>query len=585
MIKKLWLFSVWISFIPSLAFSQSLNVWVQIEAHPSLIEAEQKARFYGATISDVSAFAIGGGWYAVTIGPLDEEEADSQLLKLRSAGAIPMDSFISRGANFEQMIWPTGLETSDRDTSTTSDEKNEPTTPSAATSPNSLITLSSEVNETIQEARAIESTLTKGEKKQLQIALKWAGYYSSSIDGAFGPATRAAMDAWQKAQGVARTRVMTSEQRDFLLAKYNEVLQSLRLETISDLEAGIALKIPMSIVGFQKYAPPLVHFGSFTGTQHSVYMISQTGDAASLKALYKALQSLRTIPQTGKRKLKDNSFEINGQNSHLVSYATASLENGQIKGFMLVWPVGDTARHERLLAEMKASFETFRGTLDPGIGEGRIQTQELLFGLDIRKPTFSRSGVFVSAKGHLITDAQGLDTCDKIIIENHYEAQIVVMDTSETLAIIATKQTVSPSAVAEISLHKPTIGDQLIAAGYSYEGLLEAPSVLKGVVDDLWALDGNTDFMRLNIAMMAGDVGGPVLDKFGTLSGIMTADRSEGRSWPKKVHHAIKAKTVVSLMNQAGQFVTYKNLEQPMNEILIARKARNITGLVSCWKD
>jgi hypothetical protein len=108
-----------------------------------LIEAEQKARFYASTISNVSAFAIGGGWYAVTIGPLDEEEADSQLLKLRSAGAIPMDSFISRGANFEQMIWPTGLETSDRDTSTTSDEKTEPTTPSAATSPNSLITLSS----------------------------------------------------------------------------------------------------------------------------------------------------------------------------------------------------------------------------------------------------------------------------------------------------------------------------------------------------------------------------------------------------------------------------------------------------------
>jgi hypothetical protein len=91
--------------------------------------------------------------------------------------------------------------------------------------------------------------------------------------------------------------------------------------------------------------------------------------------------------------------------------------------------------------------------------------------------------------------------------------------------------------------------------------------------------------MRLNIAMMAGDVGGPVLDKFGTLSGIMTADRSEGRSWPKKVHHAIKAKAVVSLMNEAGQFVTYKNLQQPMNEILVARKARNITGLVSCWKD
>jgi S1-C subfamily serine protease len=393
------------------------------------------------------------------------------------------------------------------------------------------------------------------------------------------------MAAWQIDQGIAPTKVMTSEQREFLLAKYNEVLRSLRLEVVTDLEAGLALKVPMNIVGFKKYAPPLAHFGSFTGTQHSVYMISQTGDSASLKALYKALQTLGTIPKTGKRKLKGNTFEINGQNSQIISYATASLQNEQIKGFILVWPNGDAERRERLLSEMKLSFETFRGTLDPNMGEGRIQTQDLLFGLHIKKPEFSRSGVFVSTEGHVVTDAQGLDTCDKITIEKHYDAQILATDPTKALAIIVTKQDISPPAVAQISLYKPNIGDQLIAAGYSYEGLLEAPSVLTGEVDDISAIDGNSNFMRLNIAMLAGDVGGPVLNQFGTLSGIMTAARTVGRSLPEKVHHAIKTEAVVSLMNDAGQFVTYKNLEQSMNDIMLARKARNITGLVSCWKD
>ncbi|MAT87921.1 MAG: hypothetical protein CL532_05170, partial [Aestuariivita sp.] len=60
MFKKLSLFGVWISFIPLMASSQSLSVWVQIEAHSSAIEAEQQARFYGATIADVNAFAVGG---------------------------------------------------------------------------------------------------------------------------------------------------------------------------------------------------------------------------------------------------------------------------------------------------------------------------------------------------------------------------------------------------------------------------------------------------------------------------------------------------------------------------------------------
>jgi len=566
-------------------FAQSLDVWVQIEAHPSVIDAKQKARFYGATIADVSAFGIGGGWYAVTIGPMNEEEAENRLLGLRAAGAIPLDSFISRGTNFAQKIWPASFGPDDSDVAESSDVTTALAAPSATTKQISPATLSLELDETVEEARAIEAALTKSEKEQLQVALKWAGYYTSSIDGAFGPGTRAAMSAWQIDQGIAPTRVMTSEQRDFLLAKYNELLRPLRLEMVTDLDAGVALKVPMNIVGFKKYAPPLAHFGSFTGTQHSVYMISQTGDSASLKALYKALQTLGTIPETGKRKLKGNTLEINGQNSQIISYATASLENRQIKGFILVWPNGDAERRERLLSEMKVSFETFGRTLDPDMGEGRIQTQDLLFGLDIRKPEFSRSGVFVSAKGHLVTDAQGLDTCDKITIEKHYEAQILATDPTKTLAIIATKQDVSPAAVAEISLYKTNMGDQLVAAGYSYEGLLEAPSVLTGEVDDLRALDGNANFMRLNIAMLAGDVGGPVLNKFGTLSGIMTAARTQGRSLPKKVHHAIKAETVVSLMNEAGQFVTYKNLEKSMNDILLARKARNITGLVSCWKD
>ena len=585
MFKKLSLFGVWISFIPLMASSQSLSVWVQIEAHSSAIEAEQQARFYGATIADVNAFAVGGGWYAVTIGPLDEEDAENQLLKLRAAGAIPQNSFISRGANFEQKIWPVGFETDDSDTANASDETTIPATPSGTRAPSSLITLSLEDNETVEEARAIEAALTKEEKKQMQVALKWAGYYKSTIDGAFGPRTRDAMAAWQQAQGVTKTGVMTSEERNFLLTRYNEVLRSLRLESVSDLEAGIALKIPMGIVVFKKYSPPLVHFASITGTQHSVYMISQTGDKESLQALYKAIQSLDTIPKEGTRELKRNSFEINGKNSSLISYATASLDNGRIKGFMLVWPADDAARHERLLNEMKATFETFPGTLDPKIGEGRIQSKDLLFGLNIRKPLFSRSGVFVSPKGHLVTDAQKLDTCDTITIEKYYDAEVVATDPSNTLAIIVTKETIALSEVVEISLYKPTIAEKLIAAGYSYEGLLEAPSVLTAVVDDLQALDGNTDFLRLNIAMMAGDVGGPILNKFGTLSGILTANRNEDRSLPEKVHHAIKAETVVSLLNEAGQFVTYRNLQQSINEILIASKARNITGLVSCWKN
>ena len=38
------------------------NVWVQIEAHPSLTVAQERARRYAAEMPDVNGFALGGSW-------------------------------------------------------------------------------------------------------------------------------------------------------------------------------------------------------------------------------------------------------------------------------------------------------------------------------------------------------------------------------------------------------------------------------------------------------------------------------------------------------------------------------------------
>jgi peptidoglycan hydrolase-like protein with peptidoglycan-binding domain len=80
------------------------------------------------------------------------------------------------------------------------------------------------VDETLAEARASEAALDRGEREMLQIALKWAGFYNSSIDGAFGRGTRASMSAWQDANGYTNTGVLTTLQRADLLAQYNAVL-------------------------------------------------------------------------------------------------------------------------------------------------------------------------------------------------------------------------------------------------------------------------------------------------------------------------------------------------------------------------
>ena len=565
---------VWLISLPTLLIGQDIDFWVQVEAHPNQAAAINEARTYSNLISDVNAFDIGAGWFAVSIGPFDETEAQAHLFELRSAGVIPLDSFLSRGSNHQDRIWPVS-----------STRKNMLQTLAPVAVEKEVSQLPSEPDETLEEARQSERTLSRDEKKQLQIALKSAGYYSSAIDGDFGPGTRLAMRAWQNDTDLPLTGVLTTAQREFLLWQYNRVLESSGVKRVSDTNTGVALNLPLELVTFSKYEPPLAHFSSTTGDAHAAYVISQEGDRDSLRDLYKALQTLAILPKSGERTLKANRFEISGKNDEIVSYARATLQNDTIKGFILVWPVGDEERRLRLLAEMKASFTRFDGVLNANIGSNASQKIDLLFGLDIKKPAFVRSGIFVSTSGYVVTAARNLSTCTRITVENNYEASVAKTDVAERIALLKTTEKIVPKAVAELSSSVDGIGDFVIGSGFSFGGRLSAPSLISGRIKEVQSLTGNLDYIRMAMVTRDSDSGGPVLNRRGTLSGIIVNAAEDGRKLPENVSYALKADKVVELMRDASLYVTYEDTFKPLNDILLAQKARDMTGLISCWKD
>ena len=91
-------------FLPSLLFADD-SLWVQIEAQPSLLEAEDRARKYAVRLPNVHAFSLGSGWYAIAIGPYTQDDVELEYQNLRDTLEIPFDSFISTGDNFRQKIF------------------------------------------------------------------------------------------------------------------------------------------------------------------------------------------------------------------------------------------------------------------------------------------------------------------------------------------------------------------------------------------------------------------------------------------------------------------------------------------------
>ncbi len=83
-------------------------VWVQIEAQPTLVEGEERARAYAAAFPDVAGFQMTSGWYAIALGPFAPDTAAARLSELRAERLIPSDSYVNDGSNYRQAFWPVG---------------------------------------------------------------------------------------------------------------------------------------------------------------------------------------------------------------------------------------------------------------------------------------------------------------------------------------------------------------------------------------------------------------------------------------------------------------------------------------------
>lgn len=561
------------------------SAWIQIEAHPSLTTAEARVRSYAATLSDVNGFALGAGWYGIALGPYTEETAEELLFRYRGEGRIPRDSFIAFGTSFRDQFWPVGANFLTRPAIANDLALGTPATETetapAATQPEPE---PEPADETPREARRSESRLSRDEKKELQEMLQWAGFYNAAIDGAFGRGTRRSMSDWQDANGFEATGVLTTLQRATLKKQYNAVLEGLDLQTVTDVSSGIEMLMPLGTVAFERYESPFVHYAG-TGTIEGarVILISQPGDQTTLFGLYDILQTLEAVPLDGERERKSKSFRITGTSDKIVSQTDVSLSNGAVKGFMLIWPAGDEERRTRLLSEMRASFTRLDGALDPAAGMDAEQAIDLVSGLKIRTPKLSRSGVFVTDNGLTLTSYDAVKSCTRVTIDDDYPAEIVGGDAKSGIALLRPSEPLAPAGVARFATSQPRLKSQIAIAGYPFEGVLSAPTLTFGTLEDTSGLGGEGWLLRLDAKALPGDEGGAVFDPAGAVIGLLRSSPVEGRRLPEGTQFAVSSDVLAQALSKAGFTVQSAGASAPLGTEELIVSAGNAAVLVSCW--
>ncbi|MGV6812362.1 MAG: serine protease [Brevirhabdus sp.] len=566
--------------------AKAQQAWIQIEAQPTLSLAERSARNYAGRLSDVNGFALGGGWYGLALGPYSEADAASRLLQLRASGEIPRDSFIADGRGFRQQFWPVGANAganaSASATIPVTPAASEPETPAEPATP----VVMEEPEETPAQARRSEAALSRDDRRELQTALQWFGFYTSAIDGAFGPGTRRSMRDWQASKGHDATGILTTRQRAELLGEYSAIFDALGLAVVVDDKAGIEVTMPTALVKFDRYEAPFAHYGPSGDRDMRVLLISQSGDESTLLGLYDIMQTLKIVPLEGERSKSGNAFTLTGSDGEISSYTHARLKDGRIKGFTLIWKNGEDPRvMARVTGLMRDTLaETGDGVLDPSYGDTSEQSLDLVAGLEIRKPEMSRSGFYVDAKGTVVTTADVVENCTRVTIDNDYEAKVAATDEALGLAVLTPTQALSPLAHATLLDGAPRLRSDIAVSGYSFGGLLGAPTVTYGTLADLRGLGGEANVARLAVAVQDADAGGPVLDQGGVVMGVLLERGHGATTLPADVQFAAQAGAVGALLSQVGAPVKSAPSSASIDPVDLVSLASDMTVLVSCWR-
>lgn len=561
-------------------------VWVQVEARPTIDAALERAQAYARDLPDVNGFVLQGGWYAIVLGPYTPADADAVIRNYRAQGSIPNDSYIAFNRSFGQQYFPQVQNDRGAGSTTDPEPRAEVTAPvvEPITQVEPVVAAQDADPETPAQARRSESLLTAQERRDLQTALRWAGYYNSTIDGAFGRGTRNSMSAWQDANNFETTGILTTRQRAVLLGQYNAILDGLGMQLVRDTEAGIDIHMPTAQVAFSRYEAPFAHYDAAGDMSARVLLISQTGGQETLKSLYEIMQTLTIVPLEGPRRLNRDGFSLVGRNRTFVSETQVQLVGNEIKGFTLIWPTGDEARRTRVLDEMRNSLVRRAGVLDPNAGISEAQRVDLVSGLEVRKPRLSRSGFYVDTRGSVVTTAEAVQSCTRITLDDQYDATLTEVDTDRGIALLTPRERLAPPAIARFSPVTPRLQSEIAVAGYSFEGQLNAPSMTFGVLSDLRGLLGEANVTRLALEALPGDAGGPVMDSQGHVFGMLLSPPGGNRQLPNDVRFALTGDAITAVLERAGMTASTGDSSDGLDAIDLTNLGVGMTVLVSCWE-
>jgi S1-C subfamily serine protease len=202
----------------------------------------------------------------------------------------------------------------------------------------------------------------------------------------------------------------------------------------------------------------------------------------------------------------------------------------------------------------------------------------------------SGTGFYVSAAGHVATNAHVVEGCSEVQIVTGMappsSGRVVARDEKNDLAIVLTQAHPAAPAALRAGVR---IGETIAAFGYPLTGLLATGGNFTiGNVSAVAGIRDDTRFMQISTPVQPGNSGGPVLDQSGNVVGVVTGKLDAIKiaeaieDVPQNVNFAIKTTTLINFLDTNGVNYVISTTSAAIPPAEIAEKAKSFSVLISC---
>jgi S1-C subfamily serine protease len=204
--------------------------------------------------------------------------------------------------------------------------------------------------------------------------------------------------------------------------------------------------------------------------------------------------------------------------------------------------------------------------------------------------TSSGTGFFISFPGYVLTNRHVIEGCRAATVSRPgypiSDARIMGVDATNDLALLTTGMGTKMVPPLRLGVR---VGESIFVYGFPLAGLLSSSgNFTLGNVTSVAGLGDDSRILQISAPVQPGNSGGPLLDKFGNVVGIIVSKLNALRlaqvtqDVPQNINFAIKASIAANFLEVNNVSMQARAGNEPLEPTEIAERAKLFTVQITC---